>query len=109
MQILFESGCDIKYCDGLGLLEGRVIRIPTANRLPHIGWNTLEFLQKDVYFMNSYMFDENKYTLDYVFYGNIKIPAIVKNNKITGFQFHPEKSGKVGEKILKEWVLSWEL
>lgn len=109
MQILFESGCEIKYCDGLGLLEGRVIRIPTANRLPHIGWNTLEFLQKDVYFMNSYMVDENKYTLDYVFYGNIKIPAIVKNNKITGFQFHPEKSGKVGEKILKEWVLSWEL
>ncbi len=109
MQILFESGCESKHCSGLGLLKGKIIRIPTTNRLPHIGWNTLEILGKDVYFMNSYMADNNEYTLDCVDYSGVHIPAIVKNNKVVGFQFHPEKSGKVGEEILKKWVLSWGL
>lgn len=115
MQILFENGFEVKQTTGLGYLKGNVNLIQTKEKLPHMGWNQLLFNRKenilkyisekdDVYFIHSYMadFDKNE-VIAYTEYGNVKIPAIVGRNNVIGCQFHPEKSGKVGEKILKAW------
>ena len=78
-------------------------------------WNQLIFNKKenilkyisekdDVYFVHSYMADFNKSdVICYTEYGGIKIPAMVGKNNVIGCQFHPEKSGKVGENILNAW------
>ena len=59
---------------------------------------------EDVYFVHSYMADfKEDETIAYCMYGNAKIPAIVGKNNVIGCQFHPEKSGDVGEMILKNW------
>ncbi|MDR1890931.1 MAG: imidazole glycerol phosphate synthase subunit HisH [Puniceicoccales bacterium] len=104
MQILFEKGYEDEEYFGLGLLKGEVKKIPTNKKLPHMGWNTLSKTQKDVYFVHSYMADFNEETIEYTEYGGVKIPAIVGHGNILGYQFHPEKSGKVGEEILKRWA-----
>ena len=115
MQILFESGIEIKETTGLGYLKGNVQLIKTKEKLPHLGWNQLVFNKSDeilkyisenddVYFVHSYMADfyENE-VVCYTDYGGVKIPALVRNDNVIGCQFHPEKSGKVGENILKAW------
>lgn len=109
MQILFERGFEGEEIQGLGLLKGDVKLIPTSAKLPHMGWNTLNVTQEDVYFVHSYMADFNETTLEYVEYGGVKVPATVGSGKIMGTQFHPEKSGKVGEAILKGWAKKWDL
>ena len=58
----------------------------------------------DVYFVHSYMADfNNNELICYTEYGDVKIPALVGKNNILGCQFHPEKSGEIGQKILKAW------
>ena len=109
MQILFEKGFENYECEGLGLLKGKVSLIPAKEKLPHIGWNNLVGYGKDVYFVHSYMADFNENTRDYCEYNSVKIPAIVENNNVMGFQFHPEKSGKIGEDLLQEWKEKWQL
>ena len=115
MQILFEKGYEIEERKGLGYIKGNVKLINTNEKLPHMGWNELYFNQKslitsnikereDVYFVHSYMADfvEDE-VIAYTKYGNTKIPAIVGKGNVIGCQFHPEKSGDVGERILKSW------
>ena len=115
MQILFQKGFEVETRDGLGFLNGNVSLIKTDEKLPHIGWNELYFNQKnpiiqnvdelaDVYFVHSYMADFNdEETIAYCVYGDTKIPAISGKDNVIGCQFHPEKSGSVGEKIMKAW------
>lgn len=115
MQIMFENGYENTKTKGLGFLKGNVDKIKTLEKLPHMGWNQLYFLNDnpilkyisesdDVYFVHSYMSDFNKSEIIcYTEYGNVKIPAIVGKENIIGCQFHPEKSGEIGQKILKAW------
>lgn len=115
MQILFEKGYEIQETKGLGYLKGEVKQIKTKEKLPHMGWNQLLFNKKhpilnninekdDVYFVHSYMADfNNNELICYTEYGDVKIPALVGKNNVLGCQFHPEKSGDVGENILKAW------
>lgn len=115
MQILFENGSEIEKTKGLGFLKGNVNLIKTTDKLPHMGWNQLFFSREsnilkninqydDVYFVHSFMADFiSEEVICYTEYGGVKIPAIVGNDNVIGCQFHPEKSGEVGIKILEAW------
>lgn len=116
MQMLFEKAYEFEEAEGLGLIKGKVDKIiaPGLN-IPHMGWNKLEVLNncpllKDipeesyVYFVHSYQAycgDEN--ISAYCEYAG-KIPALVFDKNIFGAQFHPEKSGETGLKILKNFA-----
>lgn len=114
MQVLFEKGFEVKECDGLGLLQGKVVKMidPTV-KIPHIGWNRLEIVQSEellaktekpfVYFVHSYYAQayQEDHLIAYAEYGNLKIPAYVRSHNIMGMQYHPEKSGEDGLSMLK--------
>ena len=120
MQILFEKGTEIKDTQGLGFLKGEVRLMEVDAKIPHMGWNELIFQQnhpllknikeKDyVYFVHSYMaYPTDDELIAYCEYGGEKITAFVAKDNVMGCQFHPEKSGAVGQKILlafKEMVI----
>ncbi|MBM3590590.1 MAG: imidazole glycerol phosphate synthase subunit HisH [Alphaproteobacteria bacterium] len=119
MQVLASIGLENGEHHGLGLINGRVEKIPTKNglKIPQMGWNSLKIKSgnhpillniaqdEDFYFANSYHFicqNENN-VIGYVDYG-IKINAIIAKDNIIGAQFHPEKSGKAGLKFLKNFI-----
>ena len=116
MQLLFEKSFEYGEHKGLGLIKGQIRPIseviPSDLKIPHIGWNSLKFTKdnqlfkylKDgdfVYFVHSYY---GAYCDDSVIataeYGANLTAAIAKDN-VYGCQFHPEKSGEIGLKILK--------
>ncbi|MEG0664587.1 MAG: imidazole glycerol phosphate synthase subunit HisH [Clostridia bacterium] len=112
MQILFEKGYENEACIGLGLIKGEVTPIVSPNlKIPHMGWNKLVFNNKNKitenlsgnvysYFVHSFKAETNmENVIAYSEYGE-KIPAIVNNGNVYGCQFHPEKSGEEGLKIL---------
>ena len=117
MQLLFDKGYEFEECNGLGLIPCHVDKINEPDLvIPHMGWNKLEknhdcpLLEglsdnEYVYFVHSYKAfceDENLYA--YCEYGN-KVSALVSDGKtVFGAQFHPEKSGETGLKILKNFV-----
>ena len=120
LQLLFESS-DEGNVEGLGILKGKIQKIPNiANqRIPHMGWcellptksNTLlelEELNNWVYFVHSYhaIPDESNIIAAQVSYGCEKLTAMIEKDNLLACQFHPEKSGKTGEKLLKRWISS---
>ena len=115
MQLLFEKGFEFQETDGLSLIKGSVEKIIEPDlSIPHIGWNKLEVLNncplldglsndEYVYFVHSYKAVCNDTNISaFCEYGN-RVPALVFNGNIYGAQFHPEKSGKTGLKILKNF------
>ena len=115
MQLLFDESEEIRPARGLGLVHGRVKRIETEYKRPHIGWNSLTF-QNDsplfrgledgawVYFVHSYCgvaADERDVTAR-TEYGPSVVAAVGRGG-VYGCQFHPEKSGEVGLRILKNF------
>lgn len=116
MQLLFERSFEYGIHKGLGLLSGDIVpmedRIQSGLKIPHIGWNKLKFTKDSplfkhindgdfVYFVHSY-FAENcedslAATTDY----GKDLTAVVSKDNIFGCQFHPEKSGDTGLKILR--------
>lgn len=117
MQLLFDKSFEFEECEGLGLVEGYVDRITDPGLIiPHMGWNKLEISQQSplfkglgeneyVYFVHSYKaFCEDKNLYSYVEYGS-RVPAVVGDGGfVYGCQFHPEKSGKTGLKILESFA-----
>ncbi|WP_026747380.1 imidazole glycerol phosphate synthase subunit HisH [Leptotrichia trevisanii] len=123
MQMLFEKSYEYGEYEGLGLIDGTVEDIKkyisenSDLKIPHMGWNSLAInngfkddeILKDVdnneyvYYVHSYFAKTDmKNIVAYSEYG-IKIPGIVKNENVYGMQFHPEKSGDTGLKLLKNW------
>ena len=116
MQMLFEKSYEYGEYDGLGLLKGSVVgmegRIPQELSIPHIGWNALSFKKESplfkyinegecVYFVHSYYAcDCDESVIATAEYG-AEITACVEKGNVFGCQFHPEKSGETGLKILK--------
>ena len=115
MQLLFDESYEFGLTKGLGLISGKIIKIKTELVLPHIGWNDIRILKNspilkgindgaNFYFVHSYRADtEKRYILADTEYGE-NIPAIVNKDNIFGTQFHPEKSQKWGEIILKNFI-----
>ena len=117
MQMLFEKSFEYGEHIGLGLIKGEVRpmlgEIPADLKVPHMGWNKLNFgEQKDVVF--KYLNEGDFVYFVHSFYGTgcdesviataeygIDVTAAVRNGNVLGCQFHPEKSGKVGLAILK--------
>lgn len=118
LQLLFEASEESPGVEGLGLLQGEIVRIPEAYglKIPHIGWNSLE-LQGDgrlfrgfpetpyVYFVHSYYLKAReeaivKATTDY----GVHIHASVEKNNLFACQFHPEKSSGTGLAILRNFA-----
>ena len=123
MQMLFEKSYEYGEYKGLGLINGTVEEIKkyipenSDLKIPHMGWNSLiinerfkdDKILKDidnneyVYYVHSYFAKtDTKNIVTYSEYGT-KIPGIVKNENVYGMQFHPEKSGDTGLKLLKNW------
>lgn len=117
MQLLFEKSFEFEQREGLALIKGYVDKIDEPDLvIPHMGWNKLEYKQKCplleglgedeyVYFVHSYKAfcgDEN--LIASCEYGHT-VPALVGDGKfVFGSQFHPEKSGKTGLKILENFA-----
>lgn len=115
MQLLLERGVEVRPCDGLGVVQGVCDRIPTSLKLPHIGWNSLEFHNDSplfqgleegayVYFVHTFSAQQTDphqviATTDY----GVAVTAAVQSGNFFGCQFHPEKSGETGLHILKNF------
>lgn len=118
MQMLFEESEEKGNHKGFGFVKGKVVLIDDTNVvIPEIGWNLLEFNQthplKDklsekpfVYYVHSYYASEveDADLVAYSMYGTTKVTGIVIKDNVMGCQFHPEKSGEDGMKILQYFV-----
>lgn len=123
MQLLFEKSYEYGENAGLSLIKGSVVpldgKIPSDLKIPHIGWNALHIEKKHpllkyvnegdhVYFVHSYYaVDCDESLIASSEYG-ADVTAAVAFGNVAGTQFHPEKSGEVGLKILKAFV-EWEV
>lgn len=116
MQLIFSKGYEFEETSGLGLIDGEVkLMTPENLSIPHIGWNKL-VINKEcpllsglgddeyVYFVHSYAAEcADEDVAAYCEYGN-KVTALVNRGTVYGAQFHPEKSGKTGLKILRNFA-----
>ena len=119
LQLLFDSSEESPGAKGLGLLKGSITRIPSAGgtlKIPHMGWNSLSIAQRNgifkdlpeevyVYFVHSYYLqaDDPAIVAARTQYG-VSIDAAIQYRNLFATQFHPEKSGKVGLQILRNFA-----
>ncbi len=118
LQILFEESEEGNN-KGIGIIKGKIKKIPPIKdqRIPHIGWCNLvpskdgklllkEEMNKWVYFDHSYFAvpNDESFVSARVEYGPINLTAIIENENLTACQFHPEKSGNIGQSLLYRWL-----
>ena len=121
MQLLGESSAESPDARGLGFITGKSDLLPLqdSERLPNMGWNGTEVCKtnryfsslqekKDFYFVHSYCFTAKKIedVLTTSQYGSYSFTSGIMKEHVLGFQFHPEKSSKIGAKLLSE-ILVW--
>ncbi len=128
MQMLFDSSIEYGRHQGLGLIPGSVVPIPTnsvgmgGRKIPHIGWNSLCYPTHGdswknsclnrapegsfFYFVHSFMVVpvNSSHILAQCIYADLPVNAAIKKDNITGLQFHPERSGPMGLEILREFM-----
>lgn len=118
LQLLFDRSDEAPGVEGLGILKGEILKIPEREglKIPHMGWNSLEFPREGrlfrgmkpnpyVYFVHSYYLkaSEEEIVTAETEYG-VKIHASVEKGNVYACQFHPEKSGETGLQILKNFA-----
>lgn len=122
LHLLFPASEESPEKQGLGLLQGTITKIPANGlKIPHMGWNSLDIRQKDglfkgitgspyVYFVHSYYLSaQDKAIVSSTTEYGVTIDASVGYNNVMATQFHPEKSGDTGLKILKNFSdIVWE-
>ena len=121
MQLLFDRGFEYGEHPGLGLVPGQVVDLhqdltDQTLKVPHMGWNSLQILQDDplfrhvrdgeyVYYVHSfYARDCTESTLATSQYGNVAVTGVVRRGNVYGTQFHPEKSGDTGLRLLRAFA-----
>lgn len=117
MQMLFESSQEKGYTEGFGFLKGKVVLLETDLPVPEIGWNELEWTRDHplkhklsarahAYYVHSYYASQMDPAdlVAYSMYGDIPVAGLVCRGNVAGCQFHPEKSGEDGLKILKYYM-----
>lgn len=121
MQWLYEGSEEAPSCPGLGVLSGRCYRLSGSSsterlKVPHVGWNALDLRRDDtiadgvpdrsqVYFTHSFVAPITSDTVAETSHGEA-FASVVQRGRIAGVQFHPEKSGDVGLRILRNFVRS---
>jgi len=114
MQMLFAQGTEFGRTPGLGWLKGTVSKLPASGlTLPHMGWNTLQIRPNPLlrgvkngdyaYFVHSYYAKPGRETVATTNYGTAISAAVAKDN-VFGTQFHPEKSGETGLRIIRNFL-----
>lgn len=115
LQVLFESSAEAPELRGLNLLSGKVCPLPSTVKLPHMGWNQivancesplLAGIDTSAYFYFAHSYaapDSDGSTAATCFHGS-PFAAIVENQNIHGVQFHPEKSGDSGSRLLRNFL-----
>lgn len=119
MQMLAKESEEFGLTKGFNLIPGKIklIKFNKDDKIPHIGWEEIKIKNKNklklsigknekFYFIHSYQFqcDNIKHLIGYSTYGKNRVTAIAGRDNIFGYQFHPEKSGKSGLKILKYFL-----
>lgn len=121
MQLLFDRGFEYGEHPGLGLVPGQVVGLhqdltDQTLKVPHMGWNSLQILRDDplfrhvrdgeyVYYVHSfYARDCTESTLAASQYGNVAVTGVVRRGNVYGTQFHPEKSGDTGLRLLRAFA-----
>lgn len=115
MQLLFETSYENGEHKGLGFLPGEVVKFDVPLKIPHMGWNTLDIVNHEgvlaevpaqpyVYFVHSYHVQTDaKWVCAYTDYGK-RVPVAVQKDNVYGVQYHPEKSGEAGLKMLQAFA-----
>ena len=118
LQLLFPKSEESPEAEGLGIFDGSITKIPSGEglKIPHIGWNSLDIKKSDglfkgigknpyVYFVHSYFLNASDKSIvsAQTEYG-VTIDAAVEKGNVYATQFHPEKSGETGLKILRNFV-----
>jgi glutamine amidotransferase len=114
MQLLYEGSDEYGLHEGLGIFRGTITKFETADRIPHMGWNQLEItlghpFLKDVasgdyvYFLHSYRAPVGPETIAACTYGE-RFTAIAARDNVMATQFHPEKSQRVGARLLDNFL-----
>ena len=118
MQLLFQESLEYGTHEGLGFIPGQVVDLrgdlaDHSLKVPHMGWNRLEITRQDpifrylrerefVYYVHSYYAKHcDDSTLAVSHYGSVAVPGVVRRGNVWGMQFHPEKSGETGLRLLK--------
>ena len=121
MQLLFDRSFEYGEHEGLGLVPGQVVDLhgeleDKTLKVPHMGWNSLRTVPEDpifkyfedgeyVYYVHSfYARNCETNTLGTSEYGNVKVTGVVRSGKVYGMQFHPEKSGDAGLRLLRAFA-----
>lgn len=115
MQLLFEGSDEAPGVAGLGYFKGQVKYLPTSLKIPHMGWNKLELRSPSpllagadgeyVYFVHSFHAEpEDRSIITSICDYGMEVTASVGRGNVQAFQFHPEKSSRVGMQLLKNFV-----
>lgn len=117
LQLLFTESTEGGIHEGLNVFQGQILRLPESVKVPHMGWNTLKIIDSShhlvegltteeyVYFAHSYYgkIDDKRTVVALTEYG-VEFPSILAKKNVLATQFHPEKSGKTGLMLLKNFL-----
>ncbi len=114
LQFLFEGSDEAPDVDGLDLLKGRCFKLPPTQKVPHVGWNTVEIVRRSrildgiadgtsFYFTHSYAAPVTTACVGRTDY-TIPFASVVESGNAFGVQFHPEKSGDAGLRVLRNFL-----